>query len=333
MIVALFLFQDENAWQPRQQVRSCHEMLFQNVAHLVITPSNQSALVLRMYRSQQVSLAIKAKAVPADVATLLPITYTSPTSGFVTSLGYDRDLGYPISMESWRTIHIPEDHSGLVISFEHLNLGRNFPKDCLDLFIRHHNENSTRHVQRECARHPVPARVYSSCAMAKFVLVSSWSVQSRFSFKVLFSFHKEHMLPSTLQSGLFNCSGEDYPSFQQHVDCNLEVECHDGRDERGDCPFSSHACQGLIASGNKCLFYLPVSTISGLHIKGWENDFFSSKLRKYPQASWNQAADACVAHGGQLASIKTKEEWESLFPMWHFGKSITGHVLMGLKLN
>ena len=75
-------------------------------------------------------------------------------------------------------------------------------------------------------------------------------------FKTLFSFHSERNVPQKLSSGLFNCSVDDYWRFQQHLDCNLKVECEDGRDEAGHCPFSSPACHGWVASGRKCFRFV-----------------------------------------------------------------------------
>ena len=68
-------------------------------------------------------------------------------------------------------------------------------------------------------------------------------------------FPQQNADPQKLSSGLYNCS-VDYWRFQQHLDCNLKVECEDGRDEGGHCPYSSPACRGWIASGNKCFRYV-----------------------------------------------------------------------------
>ena len=71
-----------------------------------------------------------------------------------------------------------------------------------------------------------------------------------------FSFHSKSKIPRKLSSGLYNCSGDDYWKFHQHLNCNLRVECEDGRDETGQCPFSSPACKGWVAVGNKCYTYV-----------------------------------------------------------------------------
>ena len=50
---------------------------------------------------------------------------------------------------------------------------------------------------------------------------------------------------------LFNCSVPYYASFQDHIRCNLENDCIDGRDE-ADCPYVSPGCsRPLIGIGSK----------------------------------------------------------------------------------
>ena len=72
---------------------------------------------------------------------------------------------------------------------------------------------------------------------------------------VHFSFHPRSEIPQKLSSGLYNCTVGYYWRFKEHLDCNLNVECEDGQDEAGHCPFSNRACQGWVASGNKCYIY------------------------------------------------------------------------------
>ena len=66
------------------------------------------------------------------------------------------------------------------------------------------------------------------------------------------SFHPKDKVPQRLDNGMYNCSVDFYWRFKHHLDCNLKVECEDGRDETGHCPFSSPACRGWVASRNKC---------------------------------------------------------------------------------
>ena len=113
------------------------------------------------------------------------------------------------------------------------------------------------------------------------------SLSDKICLKLLFSFHPESQVPHKLSSGLYNCSVHHYWRFQQHLDCNLKVECEDGRDEAGHCPFSSPACQGWVASNGKC----------------YKRFTFNKQI--LPIA----ALDECQRQGLRAASIKTSEEF------------------------
>ena len=114
--------------------------------------------------------------------------------------------------------------------------------------------------------------------------------------KMLFSFQPENRVPQRLSSGLYNCSVDDYWRFQQHLDCNLKVECEDGRDEGGHCPFSSPACDGWVAVQHKC--YKKLTFAKPTHPR--------------------YAMDECLRHGWRVASIKTNHE------LTHFAKIFQG---------
>ena len=126
-------------------------------------------------------------------------------------------------------------------------------------------------------------------------------------FELLFSFHPERKAPQRLTSGLYNCSVDYYPRFRQHLDCNFEVECEDGRDESWHCPFSSPACDGWVASYQKCY------------------KRFTSK----PYIWTGKAADSCRALGYELASVKTEREFEDFRKMFH--RREPGMDIIGLK--
>ena len=104
--------------------------------------------------------------------------------------------------------------------------------------------------------------------------------------KIIFSYHPENSVPQRLSNALYNCSVDDYWTFQQHLDCNLKVECEDGRDEAEHCPYSSKACQGLVASHNKCYRYLVFKT------------------PVHPMV----AADECHRHRLNVSTVKTSQE-------------------------
>ncbi|KAL8618459.1 hypothetical protein ACOMHN_049876 [Nucella lapillus] len=72
------------------------------------------------------------------------------------------------------------------------------------------------------------------------------------SFKLFYSFLPAEKGRYDASTRTWNCSRDDYPSFQHHVSCDLRIDCEDGRDENEHCPFSSPECQGLIDMCNHC---------------------------------------------------------------------------------
>ena len=104
--------------------------------------------------------------------------------------------------------------------------------------------------------------------------------------KMHFSIHPRSKVPQRLRSGLYNCSVDHYWMFQQHLDCNKKMECEDGRDETGHCPFSSQACQGWVAAGHKC----------------YKQFQFETKV------TGKRAVAECRMRGSELASMRTEEE-------------------------
>ena len=111
-------------------------------------------------------------------------------------------------------------------------------------------------------------------------LVACWTMY--------FSFRPQSDAPQRLSNGLFNCSVDYYWRFQQHLDCNLKVECEDGRDETEHCPFSSPACQGWVALRGKCYKYISRETLDR-HVQHGE------KLK---------AAEYCASMNASLAVMK-----------------------------
>ena len=129
-------------------------------------------------------------------------------------------------------------------------------------------------------------------------------------FQLKFSFHPESKAPKRLLSGLYNCSVDYYRTFKQHLHCNLKVECEDGRDETGRCPFSSPACQGWVASRRKCYKVINL-----------QSDIAPS-----------DAVLECRARGATLASIRTKQEQKHHHKVFDTGSGESKIVLTGLWL-
>ncbi|KAK7482103.1 hypothetical protein BaRGS_00026687, partial [Batillaria attramentaria] len=124
-----------------------------------------------------------------------------------------------------------------------------------------------------------PARVSLPIEME---VTDSW-------FKLLYSTHNTTQTPHRLANGLFNCSVSYYHTFQQHLRCNLKLECSNAEDEIG-CPYTTKACGlGFVDVGRKCYYYHP-----------------SKK-----QITWYDAHDYCRDNGMFLVSPQTPKEWHT----------------------
>ncbi|PVD27184.1 hypothetical protein C0Q70_12338 [Pomacea canaliculata] len=123
--------------------------------------------------------------------------------------------------------------------------------------------------------------------------------------ETIYELRKDQCLTQTLitfsgqDSGLWNCSVPHYNTFKQHLECNLEPECHGGEDEGPHCPYSSPVCNGSVAIGNKCFISLKSSGFM----------------------SWPSSSRECRSRGGSLANMKTKQEQDVLNKMYQFEKS------------
>ena len=210
----------------------------------------------------------------------LDIRYTSDLSGFVTAW-YKSTRGnvcdrlkvpvYHVIMVSHDSVRLQQCSAFLSLRYVTSGSGNKSVEERLSI-DRYYHIKIYRTTQLDvCLHMAVDQNLLNSC------------------FKLLFSFHPEHSVPQRLSSRLFNCSVDDYWRFQQHLDCNMQVDCEDGRDETGHCPFSSPACGGWISAHRKCyqLFQFDYTVApSRIHI--------------------------CQALGFQLASIKTEKELEGV---------------------
>ncbi|KAK7461211.1 hypothetical protein BaRGS_00038746, partial [Batillaria attramentaria] len=116
-------------------------------------------------------------------------------------------------------------------------------------------------------------------------------------FKLLYSIHNVTQAPQILDNGMWNCSAENYPSFAEHVKCNLVTECRDGEDEKA-CPYTSHACgSGLIDVGGKCYKYFNLQD----------------------RLSWYEAQTRCLDLNMGLVNPQTPQEWERFREVLSYG--------------
>ena len=198
----------------------------------------------------------------------------SSYAGYINLTVHDPDKN-PFLVNHRKTAHVPDDHVVMVsfpkfVIFKQFCPARTFEVSGQgqDTLWRECDANFTdtyifeeryitlhwRNVSQECGLGPC-VQVFHDWQNKKPLCISSGCIQ------MLFSFHHKTRVPQRLSSGLYNCSVDDYWRFQQHLDCNMKVECEDGRDETGHCPFSSPACQGWVASRGKCYMHFSASSI------------------------------------------------------------------------
>jgi hypothetical protein len=265
----------------------------------------------------------------------LPMVMSTNTSGYVTSVGYDEGLKYPVPpirsplgsyFESYRNVSVPQGH-GVIISFDNFDV-LDWQAPCATFLELSTSQGG--HVPvvqwRECERQQkyVPPQVYDSVSMLFLRMVVSRIGQAGAGFKMLFSVHPHAMMPKLAGEGLLDCSSGDYASYRHHVHCNLQPECLDARDEKA-CPYSSAECgPGQVASGNKCFFLMNVPSSDRADLANLDPLYASS-------FSWNGASDKCRQRGGQPASVTSQRQLDDLMQFWQYGKWQPGRAVLGLK--
>ena len=242
---------------------------------------------------------------------------TSVKTGFVTSPGFDVTRSYGPFLDAWCNVTIPVLHA-VMVSFPHFALLPPNPRSGVfghGSFVRLFTVDPEGLVEKEYTFYRTgyisPRLLYSEAFAVRFVSGDvSWDRDERSGMNMSFSFHPRLTAPSLLVTGFFNCSVPHYPSFQQHVHCNLQQECEGDEDEGAHCSFSSAPCKGQVAAEGKC--YFPV-------------DFDHS-------VSHRKARSECQKRGADLAMMKTPSEWEAFWKIPH----ITGNwkcAYIGLHLN
>ena len=241
-----------------------------------------------------VSLRVSFTATTEHLAKKLHVVKTSPTWGYVTPPGYDGRSGYAGLMDARYTVEVPENHA-VMISFQQFYLteevsdlqGNNMCEDYVAILTSRGSSTESQIRTNVCGNtHPVP-EVYNQSIT---LLFQTNSTGYRSGFKMRFSLHRWPDVPRKLTFGYFDCSGSDYDSFKEHLHCNMYRECQGSEDEGGHCPFSSPACNGSVAVGNKCYTFI---------------DFVIGNM------DWAFTEEQCDLRGGSLAMVKTPEEWEA----------------------
>ena len=253
------------------------------------------------------NFTIHFEATSENVREKLDVIFTSADSGYVVPWGYDGIHQVLCNMNASVRLTAPETYSVMVSVPVYSN--PDWTGCSLWLHLLHLNGSKTEVLRIREPRN-IPPHIFWTSLFIHFVTVDPPSCTLMgIGFKLLFSFHNASHTPVKLDNGLFECSTPLYETFRQHLHCNLEKECKGGEDEGGHCPFSSEACEGAVASGDKCYrLFQPV---------------LSRPLE------WNEARQYCKRHGGELAMMKTYAEWEDFSKLYTFGK-ISTNAFIGL---
>ncbi|KAK7466515.1 hypothetical protein BaRGS_00037390, partial [Batillaria attramentaria] len=244
----------------------------------------------------------------------LQIIFASPTSGHIETWGYTgisketeqmiKEL--PIAEHAGSvnaTLLVPKNHV-VMVSFNYHGLTNDRLLYCITPYVTFLHERGdivTGGLRNDCPTRVLSTAVYNH----SLTVVYEYYLSRNAGFRMLFSFHPVSQSPHKVKSGLWNCSVPHYASFKQHVHCNLEVECEGGEDEGGHCPFSSPACGGGVAVNNKCY-----------------------KLWNGPRNgyTWDEARKNCLLKGGDLPTMRTKEEWRAFLNIFQRAKKYSKSV-------
>ena len=234
----------------------------------------------------------------------------SSAGGYVTNPGYDGTVGYAPFMNASCTVDVPQNHT-LMVSFERfdlqspLHIAYNTPSCEDSVMLLTGNERGTeKSIFLGCGTQYFPPDVYNRSLTVRFLSNVRYFATG---FKMRFSLHRWPDVPRKMERGLFDCSGSNYDSFKEHVHCNMEQECRGREDEGGHCPFSSPACNGSVALGNKCYTFLKETNIP-----------------------WDSAFLRCQSRGSSLAMMKTKEEMQAFSVLFDYVNRIRKRGLVGL---
>ena len=192
--------------------------------------------------------------------------------------------------KDWRhtrdKLHVQVGHA-IMVSFEAF-IRVNYCFRNVQLLWREQNKHWKEHKQnvRSDNGRPVYILYTNILEILTFPSYTTRTDVEQFCVKLHFTFHPEATVPNKINTGLYNCTVADYWRFQRHLDCNMKVECEDGRDETEHCPFSSPACGGWVASRLKCYKLFINKKNTGV----------------------SEAIDQCRKRGSLVASIKTKRE-------------------------
>ncbi|PVD27970.1 hypothetical protein C0Q70_10546 [Pomacea canaliculata] len=257
--------------------------------------------------SQAIQVILNFTAIPANDRPKLEIVFSSEKRGYIQTPNWDGIKKYPVLMDSWVKIDVPQ-LSSVMVSLPHMDLegesSNICPNDGIELYV---NDTSHRPVLSRCKNVPIPPRLFQTPAL--YVHFYSNEYGSNTGFRLFFSIHNQSSLPVRLADGRWNCSGLNWTDFSSHFSCNLNSDCVGSEDE-AICPYTSPRC-------------------------GVGQPFFEKScyiLEKFtPNGTWKEAFDFCLSRGMRLASLNTLAEWNNavdLLRVADVGVAVVGMLQM-----
>ncbi|KAK7093469.1 hypothetical protein V1264_007216 [Littorina saxatilis] len=247
------------------------------------------SIIFRPRPEQSVDLLLNFTAV---LRPRLEVKFTSPTTGYVQSPGWNGKTEYPNNFNDTAEVQVPVNYS-VMVSFVEVNI-EGHPScgyDSLTLtFEDKEQANATTKTLVLCNDVDIPKpRVYHTDVMSVRFVTDGYVAIS--GFRLLFSFHHESQVPEKADTGQWNCTVGHWPSLQHHLGmCNLVSECVGGEDESNCSNFSQGCARGELAIGGRCYVFVV-------------------KDRKI---TWYEAANECLRHQAYLASLNDPDEWNDV---------------------
>ena len=191
------------------------------------------------------------RAVRKNLRDSLHIVQTSPVSGYIQPVGLvlEKLYGFPIYNNASYRLVLPAEHV-VMTSIQWMLLGGPFYCQTHLYLFSELGKQGDQLIWRRCRGHELTPEVYNTSLVIRFQ--GKYGDSNR-GFKMVYTFHAQFKSPKRLPNGMFNCSVSYYRDFKEHVHCNLKQECEGREDEGGHCTFSSQACNGSVATTNKCL--------------------------------------------------------------------------------
>ncbi|PVD27971.1 hypothetical protein C0Q70_10547 [Pomacea canaliculata] len=237
--------------------------------------------------SQAIQVILNFTAIPANDRPKLEIVFSSEKRGYIQTPNWDGIKKYPVLMDSWVKIDVPQLRF-VMVSVPHMDVegeaSNICPNDGIEFYV---DEILNGPTVTKCKNVPMQPRLFKTHTL--YVHFYSNEYGSNTGFRLFFSIHNQSSLPVRLVDGRWNCSGLNWTDFSNHFSCNLRSDCVGSEDE-AICTYTSPRCGvGQPFFEKSCYI--------------WE--------KLLPNVTWKEAFDFCLSRGMRLASLNTPAEWNN----------------------